>query len=76
MKLTRRSLALLVVAAVLAVMNLWGGNGPAAAPELPSVPAVIPDTVAVLQISTPIDKLRIDVVLSPNTSRQARRKKK
>lgn len=60
MTLTRRSLALLAVAAVLALLNLWGARDVAVVEDLPAVPAVLPDAVAVLQISTPIEKLRLE----------------
>ncbi len=62
MKLTRRSLALLLLALVLAVLNLWDGRDTVQVESLPSVPGVIPETVAVVQISTPIEKLRIERV--------------
>lgn len=62
MTLTRRSVALLVLAAFLALLNLGGARDVAVVEELPDVSAVLPDQVAVLQISTPIEKLRIERV--------------
>jgi hypothetical protein len=60
--LTRRSLALLVLAVFLAVLNLWDGRDTSVAATLPSLPGVLPDEVAVVQIHSPIEKLRIERV--------------
>ncbi|MES2644157.1 MAG: DUF4340 domain-containing protein [Myxococcota bacterium] len=60
MRLTRRSVVLLAVAALFALLNVFGRGGPAVVEALPSLPAVVPDTVTVVQISTPIEKLRIE----------------
>ena len=60
MTLTRRSVALLAVAAVLALLNIWGARDVAVVEALPTLPAVLPDSVAVLQISTPVEKLRLE----------------
>jgi hypothetical protein len=59
MKLTRRSILFLVVAAVLLVADLVRFDTPP--PEaLPVLPAVIPEAVVRVQISTPIEKLRME----------------
>ncbi|MFN7146435.1 MAG: hypothetical protein ACK4YP_21860, partial [Myxococcota bacterium] len=68
MTLTRRSLALLLVAVLLVVLNLWGARDGGTVEALPEVPAVAPDTVAVLQVSTPIEKLRIERASTDETS--------
>lgn len=60
MRLTRRSMMLLALAALFAVLNLFGSGGPAVVDELPALPAVVADDVLVLQVSTPIEKLRIE----------------
>ena len=60
MKLTRRSLVLLAVAALLAVLNVWDAGPAPTAAALPSVPAAATDTVVAIQISTPIEKLRVE----------------
>ncbi|MDP2306300.1 MAG: DUF4340 domain-containing protein [Pseudomonadota bacterium] len=60
MRLTRRSVALIVAAALLAALNLFGNGGPPAVEALPTLPAVVADNVTVVQISTPIEKLRIE----------------
>lgn len=60
MRLTRRSLVLLAVAAVMVLLNVFGGPEIAGEDTLPALPPVLPEEVAVLQISTPIEKLRIE----------------
>lgn len=60
MRLTRRSVALLAVATLLVVLNLFGRGGTAVVDALPALPAVAPDSVMVVQISTPIERLRME----------------
>ncbi|MDP2317172.1 MAG: DUF4340 domain-containing protein [Pseudomonadota bacterium] len=60
MRLTRRSLVMLAAVAVLAVLNLWGRGGIEVVDTLPVLPAVLSDDVVVVQISTPIEKLRLE----------------
>mgnify|MGYP003345685483 FL=1 len=62
MRLTRRSVVLLLVAVVLVVLNALDLRTGPAAEKLPVLAAVVPETVAVLQISTPIEKLRMERV--------------
>lgn len=62
MRLTRRSVFFLVIAFVLAVLNLLDLRGGTVEEKLPSLPGVVPETVAVVQISTPIEKLRMERV--------------
>lgn len=61
MRLTSKSVALLVVTLVLALLNLVG-RGTEATESLPSLPAVTPDQVTRLEISSPIEKLTLERV--------------
>ena len=63
MKLTRKSVVLLVLAVLLAMMNLVGGDASTApAGALPSLSAFEVESVAAMQVSTPLEKLRIERV--------------
>lgn len=60
MKLLPKTWALLVVTVLLAVANAWT-VAPASAPsELPALPAVVPDDVTKVVISSPTDRLELD----------------
>lgn len=61
MKLTRKTLALLVIAVVLAAFNLVGRGG-TTVEALPSLPPTAPDSVHRVEISTPIQKLVLERV--------------
>ncbi len=68
MRLTRRSVVLLAMVALLAVLNVWSAGAPPVIEALPSLPAVPADSVAVVQISTPIEKLRLERVSTDASS--------
>ena len=67
MKLTRKSLLLLLVVAVLAAFNAIGPGGPAK-DDLPSIPAVAPESVVRVVISTPVDKMTLERASTDATS--------
>lgn len=60
MRILPKTWILLVIAVLLVIANGWTAS-PAAAPgALPSLPAVVPDAVTKIVISSPIDRLEID----------------
>lgn len=61
MKPTRKTLALLVLAVVLAAFNLVGG-GTGEVESLPELAAVPPDSVHRIEVSTPVQKLTLERV--------------
>jgi hypothetical protein len=61
-KLTRRTLLFLVVALVLGVLNLWSARDITTVDTLPELAKAVPDSISVLQVSSPIEKLRIERV--------------
>lgn len=60
MRLLPKTWVLLVVTGLLAVANAWTLSPAAAPSDLPSLPAVVPDDVTRIVISSPIDRLEID----------------
>lgn len=60
MKLLPKTWALLAIAVVLAAANAYTASPAAAPPVLPSLPAVVPDDVTKVVISSPIDRLELD----------------
>ncbi|MSP54004.1 MAG: DUF4340 domain-containing protein [Myxococcales bacterium] len=60
MRLFPKTWVLLALTGLLAVANAWTMSPAAAPSELPSLPAVVPDEVTRIVISSPIDRLEID----------------
>ena len=60
MRLLPKTWALLVIAVVLAVANAWTAAPVSAPGELPALPAVVPDDVTKVVISSPTDRLELD----------------